>query len=410
VARAALDGTIQHEEKAMANATGFLLRTNLSDTGTLPRTGSWTGCPDIIAAGTTAKSRQDLVTSYGSVTDKPLTQGLTNYLYVRAKNMNATPLSQVAYLFQVPGSLVLHPEIWYKATNLVGYDVKNPGGGGTPDDPKIAQKYAQTLSAQPAEIVVSDAYNWKPESTEHHCLVAVVADTWQDVVANYRQAGSMDALAQWIYGNPSMGWHNVNIQPITSTIYESQIPYAHSNADEAITFTIVAENVPVGAQLSFSANTSTASDQTIGQDWTPVSAPAGGGNVNPDFEVGTTIQVNAGYATIITYRTDFRGLTPPANFKMHMKATKTTTATTAQVQASPAANLMATDSLEASFHRSHSANALFRDAEGADFGQGVDGYRAMLAASPYDDSDDDGDLEDSVVVVVGSHTTTPVSS
>jgi hypothetical protein len=389
----------------MANATGFLLRNNLSDTGTLPRSGSWTGCPDIIPAGLTAISRNDLISSYGSLTDKPLTQGLTNYLYVRAKNMNAAALTQVVYLFEVPGSLVLQPQLWYKPANLVGYDVKKDGATGTPDDPKIIQKYQRTLSAQPGEVVVTDAYNWIPDSTEHHCMVAVVADSWQAVLSNYNQAGTMDALAQWIYGNPSMGWHNVTIQPYTGNVYEQQIAYAHSDADEAITFTIIAQNAPVGAAVSFSANTATASGETIGMDWTPVSARSPGANINPDFEVGTTITVNAGYTTIITYRTDFRGLPRPANYKMSMKATKTTTPPP-QLQAR---GMMAADSLEASFHRSHSANALFRGADGADFGTGVDGYRAMLAASPWD-GDDDGDLTDSLVVVIGSHTTTPVSS
>ena len=392
----------------MANATGFLIRNNLSDTGTMPRTGNWTGSPDIIVAGTNAISRNDLIASYGSVTDRGLSQGLTNYVYVRAKNMNSTPLTQQAYLFQVPGSLVLHPEMWYKMGNLVGYDIKNPtGGSGTPDDPKIIQKYARTLSADPAQIVVTDAYNWVPDNIEHHCLVAVVADDWKDVLAHYPQGGSMDALAQWIWTNPSMGWHNVTIQPVTSTVYESQIPYRHSAVEEDITFAIVAENVPVGARVSFAANTSTQSGQTIGQDWTPVSAPAPGVKVNPDFEVGTTIKVEAGYTTIITYRTDFNGLPVPPDFKMHMKATKATTPT---VSNSPlAAQFMARDSLEASFHRSHSATALFRDPSGEEHGTGLGGYRAMLAAaSPFDD--DPGDLEDTVVVVVGSHTTTPVVS
>lgn len=393
----------------MPNATGFLVRNNLNDTGTLPRTGGWTGCPDIIVAGTTAMSREDMITSYGSVTDKPLTQGLTNYLYVRAKNLNPTPLSQVAYLFEVPGSLVLRPEIWYRATNLVGYDVRNPGDGhtGAPDDPKIIQKYAQTLTAQPNQVVVTDAYTWKPEDTEHHCLVAVVANSWKDVLTNYPQGGSMDALAQWIYTNPSMGWHNVNIQPITSTIYEAQIPYPSAPTDSSVTFTIVAQNVPVGARVSFSANTSTASGQTIGQDWVTVSAPVGGGNINPDFEVGITLTVNAGFATIITYRTDFNGTTPPANFKMSMKVTKAVVPPAPQN--SLAASFMRTDNLSTSFYRSHSPNALFRDAGGNDVGQGIGGYRAMMAASPFGD-DDDGDLEETVVVVIGSHTTTPVSS
>jgi len=266
----------------MGYATGFLVRTDLSDTGTMPRSGNWTGCPDIIPAGPTAISREDLIRSYGSVTNTTLTEGLSNFLYVRARNMNPRPLTQKAYLFQVPGSLILHPEVWYDVTNLVGYDVYNAKGDGTIDDPTIIQKHEQKLSADAYAIGATDAYTWKPESTEHYCLVAVVADSWQDVLANYPAGGSVDGLAQWIYGHASMGWHNVSIQPITSTIYERSIPFVpHLKADEWMTFTIVAQNVPAGAAVGFWANTSTSSGETIGQDWTTVSKPRGWGERQP---------------------------------------------------------------------------------------------------------------------------------
>ena len=383
----------------MANATGFLLRTSLSDNGSLPRSGTWTYCPDIIPAGITAISSNDLVNSYGSATDKILTQGLTNYLYVRAKNMNATSLAKVAYLFQVDGSLVLQPQLWYTAQHLVGYDVKNPEGDGSPDDPKIIKKYAQPLTAEPGQIAVTNAYTWAPDNTNHHCLVAVVADNWNAVLNNYNPAGTMDALALWIYNNPSMGWHNVNIQPLTTTVYETPIAYQHTSPeDEQITFSIVAQNVPVGARVSFSANTSTKSGEVIGQDWTTVPSKPGGGAINPDFEVGTTLTVNSGFATIITYRTDFNGLTPPANFSMHMKATKTV---------NPPQSAVVKDSFFESYHRAHLADAVFGHVDGTAHGQGYHGFRKMMGFAP---GGGDGDLSDSIVVIVGSHTTTAVSS
>jgi hypothetical protein len=394
----------------MTNVTGFLVRANLSDTGALPRTGSWTGCPDVIVAGTTAISMQDIIASYGSVTDKPLTQGLTNYVYLRAKNMNTTPLTQYAYVFEVPGSLVLHPEVWYNANNLLGYDARNPDtSGGQP--PIIHKPGPLTLTANAGQIVATDAFTWKPDTTEHHCLVGVVANGWSDVLKGFPSGGySMDGLAQWIYNNGSIGWHNVNIQAITSRIYESQIAYTNRGQDSSITFTIIAENVPVGARVSFSSQNSTSEGRTIGVDWTTVAAPPNGGNVNPDFEVGTTLNVNAGYSTIITYRTDFAGTSPPANFKMHMKATVATSPPPPKNMLTAA--YLGADSFAKSYHRSLSANALYQDASGAVVGQGLSGYRTMLAAapSPFGGDDDDDDLETSVVVVVGSHTTTPVSS
>lgn len=390
----------------MTNVTGFLVRANLSDTGTLPRTGGWTGCPDIISAGTTAIARNDLITSYGSVTDKTLTQGETNYIYMRAKNMNSTPLTQNAYVFEVPGSLVLHPEVWYNWNNLLGYDVKNTA---SPEPPIIHQTGPRPLTANAGQIAVTEAFTWKPQTTEHHCLVGVAADSWNDVLKGYPTGGSsMDGLAQWIYNNGSIGWHNVNIQPITSTVYENQISYTNRGQDASITFTIIAENVPVGARVSFSSQNSTAEGRTIGVDWVVVAAPPDGKPINPDFEVGTTLNVNAGYSTIITYRTDFAGKAVPANFKMHMKATVTTTPPAPQNML--AASYLSADSFSKSFYRSHSPSAIFQDSSGAVIGQGISGYRTMLAAAPSPFGGDDGDLDTTVVVVVGSHTTTPVSS
>lgn len=403
----------------MANVTGFLVRANLDDTGALPRTGGWTGCPDIVVAGTTALSRQEIIASYGSVTDKTLSQGLTNYVYLRAKNMNSTPLTQLGYVFEVPGSLVLHPEQWYSWNNVLGYDVKNPNpGGGGPSI--IHQTGPQTLTANGNQIVATEAFTWKPDTTEHHCLVGVVANSWNDVLKGFPTGGnSMEGLAQWIYNNGSIGWHNVNIQAITSTVYENQIAYTNKGQDTPITFTIVAENVPVGAKVSFSSQNSTTEGRTISVGWTTVSTDTPGKTVNPDFEVGTTLNVNAGYSTIITYRTDFAGTSPPANFKMHMKATVTTAPPAPQNTF--AASFTRADSFTHSYHRSFSANALFQDASGAIVGQGLSGYRKVLAAagprtmltaapSPFDDGGDDGDLDTTVVVVIGSHTTTPVSS
>jgi hypothetical protein len=74
------------------------------------------------------------------------------------------------------------------------------------------------------------------------------------------------------------------------------------------------------------------------------------------------------------------------------------------------ASFRTADSFTRSYYRSYSASSLFRDADGKTFGQGIGGYRAMVAAAWPPVDDDDGDLEETKVVIVGSHTTTPVSS
>jgi hypothetical protein len=394
----------------MTNVTGFLVRTSLSDNGTLPRTGPWTGCPDIIPAGINSLPRNELISSYGSVTDKDLSLGLRNNLYLRAKNMNSTPLTQTAWMFQVPGNLVLQPQVWFSTNNLIGHEVYDPAGSGTPDSPDIIKKFGQVITAAPGQIAVTEAYNWIPQTSEHHCIVAVVANSWDDVLAHYpsNPIKSVNDLGTWIYSNGSIGWHNVNIQPMTTTVYENWVNYSNTDhVQENITFTMVAQNVPVGTRISFSANSSTSGGQTIGQDWVSVTKPLVGGNINPDFEVGSTILVDANYSTVIRYRTDFNGTTPPANFDMSV------TASVPAPKPAPKnrmmASMLAADSFSESYHRSHSATAIFTDPDGRPYGQGLDGYQKMMIAA-WGPSHGGGSIGNLAVVLIGSHTTKPYAS
>ena len=400
----------------MANVTGFLLRTSVGDTGTLPRSGTWTGCPDIAVAGITAISQNTLIQNYSQVWDNTLTQGLQNNIYVRAKNMNSASLTQKVFLFQVPGSLVLRPEIWYSKTNLVYFVPPD----GDPTDPTTWVNN-QVISAGPGNVAATGAFTWKPQTTEHHCVVAVIADSWDSVLADYPAGGgSMDGLAQWIYSNGNLGWHNVNIQAITSTVYEDWTSYSNSDQkDEKVTFTMVANNVPVGARISFSSNTSTKSGEVIGQDWTTVPNPPGGPKdpanpVNPDFEVGSTVTVDASFETIITYRTDFAGKTPPKDFAQSVQATVVTSKP--QAKNLLMSRFIANDTFAKSYARSHSPNALWRGQGGEVFGVGYDGFvrmmsattglRAGLAAGPPNGGGDHH-IGNKAIVVIGSNTTRP---
>ena len=102
--------------------------------------------------------------------------------------------------------------------------------------------------------------------------------------------------------------------------HESRTPFAYEGPSDAqIMFVMAVENVPAGARISFSSSSTPRSGETIGGEWTVPPGP-GGGAINPAFQVGQTVTVNPGYATVITYRTEFSGLPVPAAFRMEMKA------------------------------------------------------------------------------------------
>jgi hypothetical protein len=392
----------------MTMVTDFLVRAGMSDTGTFPRNvPDWTSSPDIVVAGNQGISRNDLITSYGSNTNRTLTIGEPNFLYLRAKNMNSTPLKQYGYLFQVPGSLVLQPEVWHKKSNLVGFDVKDPNAD--PSEPAITTKYARLLDAQGGQTVVTDAFTWVPDSTEHHCIVGAAAASFESMIGNYPKGNAtMTDLANWIYTNGNFGWHNVDIQPLSGKLYTGSMNYAHNfPEDQVVIFQLRVYNVPVGSKISFAANNSLKSGLLIGQSGI-VQPPTGGGTINDDYEISISPIVESGFSTIIYYHTEFPSDTAPANFKMELKALKTAPGITPEANSLVRA-ARANDSFARSFYRAHSPNALFLHPSGAQFGRGLDGFRAMMANANADDGDG-GDLEEDVVVVIGSHATTPVHS
>lgn len=387
----------------MSNVTGFLIRTSLSDTGALPRGGDFTSCPDIIPVGTVAMSKNDLISTYDKVYSNKLQEGQTNYIYLRAKNMNSEPLTKKAWMFRVPGSLVLRPEVWYKPDHLLGHFVENTGGAGDPDNPYVKEQYGQTLMAEAGQIAVTDAFTWNPDTTEHSCLVGVVADSWDDILEGYPLGvGTMNDLAQWIYLHGSFGWHNVDFLPSTTTVFENKVAYENPDGEDVmVDFLMVVENVPVGSRISFSANTSTKSGEILGVDWVPIPEPLGGGTINKKAgTVSPGINVEAGYKTVITYKTDFNGKQPPADFKMHIEPKVTIPKPT--VKNGILAKCIAKDNFKQSLSRAYSSDIVFLSPSGIVYGQGVEAYYKMCAEK---NSGDPPPIKNQVCVGVGSHST-----
>lgn len=293
----------------MSKVTGFLLRTSLDDTGMLPRTGAWIVSPDIIPAGAKAVSKNDLVQSYDKVFNENLQQGVTNFFYLRAKNMGLIPSTSRAWLFHVQGNLLLFPKQWYRKENLIPYMDATTG----------AMADSQQIIAEPGEIAVTNAYTWLPDSS--HCLIGVIADTWEDVMQCYPgPVSSIDDLAQWIYAHGQICWHNVGFISSDSKMIERTVRYQRVGGDALIDFMMSVENIPVGARISFSSNSSTKSGEVIGVNWVNVLPPYSGGNINPCLGVSVSVKVDENYQTMLTYRADFCGTIPPDNFSMSMKA------------------------------------------------------------------------------------------
>lgn len=383
----------------MAVKNDFLIRNNLNDTGKLPRSGTWTGSPDILVAGQSALTTQEMISKYGQAYDQDVKQFFSNNFYVRAKNVSAASTSQNVYLFQVPQSLFLAPNVWYNQDSLMNYNsvVEDP------NDPKktieVRQNY-QTLSAAANEIVVTNAFTWKPQTTEHHCLIAVVADSYDAVNAQFPSGvnSSVDQYAAWIYANRNLGWHNVNIQAVTaSDVYEQQITMNQTWDDALFTCSIQITNIPVGAVVGFSANNNTKWGDSIavGDTAVPQKPGAPDPTINPNFVVGTNVKIQGGYAGKVTFYVNFKGKPKPANFTMQFVVTNAPDLSFA-LRASVNHLLEADGDLENHYKRCNfDEHSVFVNPKNGEHHLGYAGYRTLLGVEP------------TLVTVVGSNGVIP---
>ncbi|WP_136442381.1 hypothetical protein [Pacificoceanicola onchidii] len=384
----------------MSQFSGFLVRNAIGDTGNIPRSGTWTQSPDIIPAGTVGIDPKELVQNYDKVYNSTLAQGQSNFLYVRAKNLTKSQLTKKAFLFQAPQSLFLFPHSWYAQSNLIHYTNPLPSG----DQDQVYQE----ITAAPGQVVATNAYQWKPTSTEHHCLIAVVTEDFDSLQASFppNVTNSTSAFATWIFENGNIGWHNVNIAPMTSTVIEGSTEVGPMISDATVTFTMTAENVPVGAACTFTSTTASVSGEFISQGWTTVPVKPGykDPTINPTFQIGARANLKKGDIARISYRTDFKGKAVPPGFKQAVSGSVPVTNAAAHSNTLMSMGLDREALFEASVRSAFAEDALFQCPDSGKLIQGRAGLNNMLG----DFGGGGGRQPIDFISVIGSDTTLPI--
>jgi hypothetical protein len=228
----------------MAAYNGILVRQNLGDSGTVPRTGGWTACPDIIQAGT-----EPVVNPAGTFTTptawiqdvtKPVVKNATNYVYIRGKNLGSAAQAGIARLFAAKQSLFLYPSQW------LNNPIKTQNDSDT----------TPIASLAPGAIgVTTDPFIWVPSDTsEHHCLVGFVSTPTISFESQQPPAGvaSLDELAVWISKTGGTGWHNVQFSEAGAPTFTNKTHYPPSSTAATVRFSISCKSCPIGSQVSFS--------------------------------------------------------------------------------------------------------------------------------------------------------------
>lgn len=309
----------------MSTYPGILIRSNLGDVGAIPRTGSWTGCPDIIPYGQTPVN--DPQATFGTATGTPtsydkdpgvnITAMNVNYIYVRGKNLTNTPGTGQAYLFYSPSSIVLNPQQW------IQNHIPQAALGQSPP-PVMLPAAANSVG------VVTAPFVWlnpqQPPDGQHYCLITMVGsagESIQQIVAAANKVYDMASLGAWIANHGGTGWRNVVTVNTGAADFSTFTNYSQIGGDSTIQFQLNCTNLPAGSEVSFSAPVPTGTGPgylPISLPRTKVPAPKDGGAVNPSFQVGMTTKVPAGYASTIFYQWYSNGFAKPEGFQMTLQA------------------------------------------------------------------------------------------
>ncbi len=274
------------------------LRSNFSDTGQYPTGGTLSSSPDIIPYGVEPVSNPEetfVNTNWDKDMGKTLTANTPNYLYVRGKNLGTATTDGIVNLYYAPASLILYPIEWRNN------QLQTSGG----------QKdiLIQDIAAG-GKFVTPDAFQWIPDaiSGDHYCLIGV-AGTERNP-NEIPEIDTIDNFAQFISENPNFGWRNVSLTSSGAADFTQDVSYNQGGLGGMMQFDIICENVPIGAEVSFSAGD--ALDP-------PIYMPPVKVSTSPSFIIGMQTEVPDYFATNITYSYWSNGTTPPPGWKITMR-------------------------------------------------------------------------------------------
>jgi hypothetical protein len=304
---------------------GILIRANNSDTGTIPRSGDFSGCPDIIPwQQTSVQDPQGIFgAATGSSTSYDQNPGLSiiandvNFIYVRGKNTGTSAVTANTYLWYSPSNLLLWPQQWMTNQYMIQPDQKSSPGA-----------YVQ-MTAQPGAICVTpNPFVWlnpqMPADGTHYCLITM-SGTLDEIVA-MRNSGmsviSSAGLGAWIAANGGTGWHNVATITAGSPSFSTMTNYSSGSTVALVHFTLNCTNIPAGASVSFSCarpNNGGTGFDPIALPWTVV--PGTAGTTVASFSAGMQTNVIANYQSGFYYPYQSNGYSTPEGFNITMQAT-----------------------------------------------------------------------------------------
>ncbi len=234
----------------MANFEKVFMRPNLANTGTTPASGTLSSSPDIWVNGTSPLANYQTILAsddeYAKECEQGVTAGMSNYIYVRAKNGGNEKVTRNVSLYYAQSDAIQWPSKW--KNNRIGTDL-NPTG------------MAMLNDIAPGEIKVCDRpFVWtdtpKPDNGTHFCLIAQIND---DANSNpFPNVSSALDMAKLVSNNLQWGWRNIqtfNCGSIIESSYTVNLSVPADISDDICEFSLeVAPENLSGFQVGFSCS------------------------------------------------------------------------------------------------------------------------------------------------------------
>lgn len=301
---------------------GLLLRTSTADDGTLPRKVT-SSSPDVICSGSVPPANPDQYVdpaNYGNGYSNQIFNNVTNYFYIRAKNLSANAQTKYLHAYWATSNLILLPPIWKDnymrtSTGADGVKVEVPNTG---------------------DIVANtqDAFTWKPtppEPNTHYCIIAQASDSIDpDEGVPDHNFQSAAEWSDWLAQRGNWAWRNTvyvssDSPDLTQTTgHRIQIPGETTDPPKLYNLYLKCTNVPVGWSFQFTSGTVIVLPP--GHEANPVNTltkPKTDVN-NPNDNIGGHWYLPSQFMTNISVSVWFNGIPPNSDTKWQLKINEVT--------------------------------------------------------------------------------------
>lgn len=273
----------------MANFENVYMRPNLENVGNVPALGTMSDSPDIWISGIEpVADYQNVLASdenYMQDCKTGVTAGMTNYIYVRAKNGGNEKMTKNVSLFYAQSNAIQWPSNW--KDNRIGTDVSE-------------MNKVMLNDIMPGEVKVGDRpFVWektpKPDNDTHFCLIAQIND---DQNSNpFPEIWSALDMAALVADNLQWGWRNIQTfdsGSIIKTSYSFNLTVPIDISDDICEFRCLVspENLK-GFQIEFSCSQTDSRGNKIALEKTEIIQ-------DHDQILGCKCYLARGYAALIT--------------------------------------------------------------------------------------------------------------